>query len=163
MIKIFCNASRNKIRWSQSSESKDVTFCRLKFQESFREVCSLRSLLLKGSPGAPSLLLNNSWPFFRTHFTFSYVIAFIFSFFFIVVQLQLFPFPPITLLHPTHSHRPHSILPPPCWLCPWVLYNMFLDNPSPSFPYCPSPPEHIFRKVFPDLFQAGHAHCKELT
>ena len=51
--------------------------------------------------------------------------------FFIVVWLQLSPFFPITLLHPTHPHLPHSILPLHC-LYPWVLYA------------CPWWPFHFF-------------------
>ena len=52
----------------------------------------------------------------------------IFSFF-IIVQVQLSPFPPTTPLCPTHPHLPPSILSPlTLSMCP--LY-MFLDDPSP--------------------------------
>ena len=45
--------------------------------------------------------------------------------FFIVVQLQLSPFSPVTLPCLTHCHLPPSIL--PC-LCPWVLYTYSLKT-----------------------------------
>ena len=44
------------------------------------------------------------------------------SFLKIIVQLQLSPFPPITLPCPTQPHLAHSILPSVC-LCLWVLYT----------------------------------------
>ena len=58
--------------------------------------------------------------------------------FFIVLQLQLFPFLPITLLSSTMPHS-HSQPPPHC-LCPWVLYLCSFACPFSSFPhYSPSP------------------------
>ena len=65
--------------------------------------------------------------------------------FFIVVQVQLSPFP-----HPHHSLTPAIPTSHPQSYPPWALFlgplHMFLDNPSPFSPRYPLPPlisEHI--------------------
>ena len=68
-----------------------------------------------------------------------YTMEFFFLHFFIVVQLLLSSFPPITFCCPTHPHLPHSVLSPyPLSLSMDPLY-MFLDDLSPSFLHYPSP------------------------
>ena len=52
----------------------------------------------------------------------------------IFVQLQLPHFPPITLPWPTHPSPSTCGPPPPCCLCPWVLYTGSLTWPFPFFP-----------------------------
>ena len=58
---------------------------------------------------------------------------------FIVAQLQLSPFPSITLPCPTHPRLPHSILPAPCCPCPWVLYMCSLMTLPLLCPIIPLP------------------------
>ena len=51
-----------------------------------------------------------------------FIFSFIFSHFFIVVQVSCLHFPPTTLPNPSHPHFPPLIL-PPLWFCPHVLYT----------------------------------------
>ena len=44
--------------------------------------------------------------------------------------------------HPTHSHYPPSVLPPLAFSM--VTLYMFLDEPSPISPNCPSTPYPLF-------------------
>ena len=79
---------------------------------------------------------NSVFSHFKTH-----AVSFHFElFFFIVVQWHLSPFPPITLPCSTHHpHLPHSVLPLPHCLCPWILYRCSLTWPLPFFPVIPLP------------------------
>ena len=60
-----------------------------------------------------------SFPTFSPHYLLDH-----FSYFFIVVQVQLCPFSPHHSSHPTHPYSPP--LNSPLWLCPYVLHTCSL-------------------------------------
>ena len=69
---------------------------------------------------------------YQVHLSY-FVSVVIFKNFFIVVQLQLSPFSPVTLPCPTHPPNPTFNPPLTHCLCPWVLYTYSLPWPFPFF------------------------------
>ena len=82
---------------------------------------------------------------------------------FFIVQLQLSSFFPITLPCPTHSHLPHSVLPPPLALVV-LVHGSFIHVPWP-FPFftllspCPAPSGHCQFVLYFHVFGSTLLAC----
>ena len=88
--------------------------------------------------------LENFFPFLKSFLLINLSIyLFIYLFIFTVVQLQLSPFPPITVPCPTHPPPPTFSLCPPPPLTIVFVHGSFIHlpwlDPFPSFPCFPLP------------------------
>ena len=106
--------------------------------EAFLVLCSLQSTLVKKNY---TVIRHLSLRVTGRHIFLGIQILSFLKFIFIVVQIQLSPFPATRFPRPTHPHLPPSV-PPSLALSLFPLY-VFLGDLFPSFPHYLSPPSPL--------------------